>query len=452
MATLTEKLQFILTADASSAIKGFKQVEGSADKALAKTEAGTSKGMAAFQKYGAMAGSIGVIAGGALLKAVDAFNDLALSAGKFSQATGLSVEAASRWIEVAGDLGIEAGTVETAVGRMSRTLAASPEKFADLGVAIARTSDGATDMNATFLNAISAVNKIKDPIARAELAAKLFGKGWQSMAELIGAGAEDLAAKLAEVSDAQVIDEKELAKAKRYRDSMDRLKDSVGDVVKTIGEEATPTIAAFADTLAFAAENSGGLIKALTYSPLSTVVSAFKDIEGALAPGVRAFEEVEVALTGAELATKSLADQQVIAVQSSDTLGVALYGVADAARETDDAIGDADRALQNMIDTALNAKFGPAAQAFIDATKRFADPTGFINERLLTVMIEPLIDEKKYAEAVAKLEMLEQLRRVPFEAVINTTRLGALAPDGGLDPKAVAVATKKAQKQGLMPQ
>src|SRR4051812_32174297 len=68
-------------------------------------------------------------AGAAALKFAGDAAELGVNVGKMADATGLSTEAASRWTEVAGDIGIDAGTIESAVGKMNKTAAATPGEF-----------------------------------------------------------------------------------------------------------------------------------------------------------------------------------------------------------------------------------------------------------------------------------------------------------------------------------
>jgi hypothetical protein len=187
------------------------------------------------------------MAGGAALadfaiKGVQAFQELALSAGKFADATGLSVEEASKFIEVAGDIGIEAGTVETAIGKLNKTIGADADKVRDLGVDLVYLADGALDVNATFLNTIQRIKDIKDPAEKAKVASQLLGKGWQSMSELIEMGSDDLQKSLDGVSEAKVINPEELAKAKELRDVIDVLKGKVEDLSLSIGGSLVPVL------------------------------------------------------------------------------------------------------------------------------------------------------------------------------------------------------------------
>ena len=247
-----------------TSLKKFRSAIGEAETASGKMRAGFD---VAKESIVANAANIAMAAGGALIafgvKSVKAFQDTALAAGAFSDATGLAVDEASRFIEVAGDIGIEAGTVESALGKMNKTLGGSPELFAELGVEIAKTGTGATDVNGTFLNVVDRLNAIKDPAERARVASQLLGKGWQGMAELIGQGSAELKASLAGVADAQVIDPAELKKAREFRERMDDLNDRLQAVTMTLGEGLVPILSDTADKLVWAADKAGELSDAL---------------------------------------------------------------------------------------------------------------------------------------------------------------------------------------------
>ena len=223
----------ILTEFSDSGIKAAKAAFGNFKTAVADAQGGMGKfkagSNAALDAVKANAATFAIAAGAAVgkfaIKAIGEFQDLALAAGKFADATGLSVEQASRFIEVGNDIGIEAGTIESGIGKMNKTLGATPELFKELGVDVVRTNSGLTDVNGTFLAVIDRLNKIKDPAQRATVAAKLLGKGWQSMAELINLGSDEIKKSLDSVAGAQVISDEELKKAKEFRDTMDELGD-----------------------------------------------------------------------------------------------------------------------------------------------------------------------------------------------------------------------------------
>jgi hypothetical protein len=233
----------ILTEFSDSGIKAAKAAFGNFKTAVADAEGGMGKFKAgskvALDAVKANAGNL-ALAGAAAFgtfatKAITAFQDIALASGKFADATGLSVEDASRYLEVAGDLAIPVDAVEGAIGRLNKTIGADPDKVRNLGVDIQYLNDGSVDVNATFLKTIERIKGIKDPAEKARVAAQLLGKGWQSMAELIEMGADDLKASLDSVSSGQVISDEELAKAKEYRDTVQELGDVWNSFVTNAG-------------------------------------------------------------------------------------------------------------------------------------------------------------------------------------------------------------------------
>ena len=228
---------------AQGAFNQFKTKIGEAEGAMGKLRAGSN---VAFDAIKANAGAMALGAGAAIAtfaaKAIGDFRDLALEVDKFSDVTGLAAEDASRWVEVAGDMGIESGVVEASINRMNREIANGSKEFEKLGIEIVRTSDGAVDVNETFLNTVQALKDIKDPAERARVAAQLLGKGWTGMAELVQAGSDELRASLDSVADAKIIDEREIEKAKRLREVQDNLADTVEVLALTLGETLLPAL------------------------------------------------------------------------------------------------------------------------------------------------------------------------------------------------------------------
>jgi len=211
---------------AKAAFANFKTDVSNATGAMNKFKAGSNAALSAVKaNAGALALAGGAAIAGFAIKAMNAFEDLAIASGKFADATGLSVEEASRFIEVGGDIGIEAGVIESAVGKMNKVLGLTPDLFKQLGVEVVRSSGGVTDVNATFLNVIQRLKDIKDPAQRAATASQLLGKGWQGMAEMIAMGSDSITKSLDEVANAKVITADELLRAKELRAAKDRWND-----------------------------------------------------------------------------------------------------------------------------------------------------------------------------------------------------------------------------------
>lgn len=291
----------ILTEFSDSGIKAAKAAFGNFKTAVADAEGGMGKFKAgskvALDAVKANAGNL-ALAGAAAFgtfatKAITAFQDIALASGKFADATGLSVEDASRYLEVAGDLSIPVDAVEGAIGRLNKTIGADPDKVRNLGVDLVYLKDGSLDVNATFLKTIERIKGIKDPADKARVAAQLLGKGWQSMAELIEMGADDLKASLDSVSSAQVISDEELAKAKEYRETVQELGDIWNSFVINAGGVFTGIVSDLKDLTSW-----GGLGNQLKEGIVGRV---FGEIGGW-------FNDNEEKAKKAEEAAKSLGD------------------------------------------------------------------------------------------------------------------------------------------------
>jgi methyl-accepting chemotaxis protein len=251
-------------------------VKDSASKSLASLKTDLAGAEGAFGKMKVAGGAamdslksnvagMAVAAGASLVafgvKAVGAFNDLALEADRFSDVAGIAVEDASRWIEVAGDIGVSGEAVQGAFQKMNKAIADG--KLDQFAADIVRAKDGTVDANASFQNLVTKIGAIKDPTERASAAQKAFGKGYAEIAELMEMSAGEVEAALKGVSDSKVIDESEVEKAKKFRASMDELRDKLEDVTVELGEKLVPAAIMAADALVAVVDVVDGMASAI---------------------------------------------------------------------------------------------------------------------------------------------------------------------------------------------
>jgi hypothetical protein len=240
----------VTTQGAQKSLKSLKNDVANAEGALGKAKAAVNGFGTVLQQYGAQ---IAVTAGAAIVgfgvKSVKAFQDTALAAGKFADATGASVESASRLIEVAGDLGISGETVQGAIQKMNKAIADGKPSLDGMADSIVRAKDGSVDSAATFQNLITKIGGIRDSTERAKVAQEVFGRSYGEMAELMNMSAGQLARRLEDVSDQKVINQQELERARKFRDSMDELRDRVDDAALAVGENLVPALTTMADAL-----------------------------------------------------------------------------------------------------------------------------------------------------------------------------------------------------------
>ena len=394
MASFTEKIRLLFEVDDKGSLGRLRADIAAADGVTGKFKAGI-KGAGDMLKQnmaaGAMAAGAAVFTYG--VKAVAAFQETALAAGKMADATGLTVEQSSRLMEVAGDLGIEVGTVQGAIQKFNNAIAGGRlDEFAD---SIVTAKDGSIDAYESFINTATAIGQIQDPTKRAQAAQKAFGKSYGEIAELMTMDADQLRAALDGVSDAKVIDENELRQARQFRDLLDQLKDRLDDVQLTVGERVIPRLLLMGKAVTGIADAldkipDGGLLfgfdsdaerKALT------AIGLYDDAAMAVGEVIDKTTELSdpVAQTGTDLAdldkaTTSAANAQRDLAETASATGTAFHGMSkeawdavDATRAAKDEAGDLKDAYDRLMGTLDQ---GEKWDAFREAVWDLSDGAG----------------------------------------------------------------------------
>jgi hypothetical protein len=374
---------------ASTSLRSFKTDLANTEGALGKMKV---TGSAAFETIKGNAANFAMAAGAALVgfaaKAVGEFQKLALEAGKFADATGLAVEDASRWIEVAGDVGVGADQIQAAILKMNREIAnGGLDQFAN---DVVRAKDGTVDASATFENLVTKIGAIKDPTDRAAAAQKAFGKGFASIAELMEMDAVELRAALEGVSDAKIIDKGELDKAREFRDAMDNLRDKTEDLALTLGESLVPVLTDVAEVAAdlgdvLGAELPGGikLIDAMVepfaskFRDLAAAIQLAKgevlDLSGPAAIVAERLRQDALAAESAEIASEELGEASEVAADGVRSL-------AEAAKESSDRLREQAELLQEQADAQRAA--ADSVFALRDAEDDFAEKVAGANDEM----------------------------------------------------------------------
>jgi hypothetical protein len=238
MADFTDRIKLIIDVTSDKASKGISDIKSSAGEAegvFGKLKAGAGS---AFDAIGIAGPQAAVAAAGAIVafgvKSIGAFTELANAAESFSQTSGASIEDASRWIEVSGDLGVSADAVSAAMLRLNREAATG--KLAEFGV-----STG--DVNERLISTVEHINAIPNAADRAKAQFEVFGKSGAALAPLM-ANVDTLRDRLKDVEAAKIIDDKKLADARAFQDAMDNLHDKLDDIQNIVGGEL---VGAFTD-------------------------------------------------------------------------------------------------------------------------------------------------------------------------------------------------------------
>ena len=373
MASFTEKIRLLFEVDDKGSLGRLRADIAAADGVTGKFKAGI-KGAGDMLKQnmaaGAMAAGAAVFTYG--VKAVAAFQETALAAGKMADATGLTVEQSSRLMEVAGDLGIEVGTVQGAIQKFNNAVAGGRlDEFAD---SIVTAKDGSIDAYESFINTATAIGQIQDPTKRAQAAQKAFGKSYGEIAELMTMDADQLRAALDGVSDAKVIDENELRQARQFRDLLDQLKDRLDDVQLTVGERVIPRLLLMGKAVT-------GIADALDKIPDGGLLFGFdSDAERKALTAIGLYDDAAMAIGEVIDKTTELSGPQRDLAETASATGTAFHGMSKEAWDTVDATRaakDEARDLKDAYDRLMGTlDQGEKWDAFREAVWDLSDGAG----------------------------------------------------------------------------
>ena len=460
-----ERVQVYIETKAEQAKQGFaawKTSIAEADGVTGKLKAGVGglKDMFVSAATSPAALAAGVAAVGAVaVKAIGEFQETTLAVGKFRDATGTTSEEASRLYEALGDLGIAPETVQGSFARLNKTIGESPDKLAQFGIEIARNADGTTDANETFLRTVDALNRMKDSGERSAAAQQLFGKSWQSMAEVIATGAPALRESLESVQPSKVFTDDDINAGRDLRSGFDAIKDAGEGLLLTIGKALAPVIAdlapklgkiiekvgplaeAFGNTLATGIKIAGPLLDGLL-SLLGPIFEGINKITDAIGSAVDSITGWADSIFGADEELEFLAGTITAAIAKQGDLEAATDDVADA---TEDA-GDKAEYYRSRVEAAtsdteaLRQKYRELTgelddtEAWLDAEQAVDDYRAKIDAGGLSLREkqQALIDIKQKL-----LEYLSSLENVPPE---KETEILALIEQGKIDEAEAALA------------
>lgn len=380
MATVTERIRLLFDIDDKAAVGSFGNITRSiqnADGARGKMHAGltaTGNYLKANMAEAAVAAGAALVAFGA--KAVIAFQDTALEAGKVSSALGINVEDASRLMEVAGDLGVDMGSLQGAMQRFNKEVGSGKVDLKEFGTDLVYAKDGSVDAYQSFINAATAVGAIKDPTDRAREAQRLFGRSYGEIALMMEMSAEELRAALAGVSEEQVIDEGERRKAEELRDAMDTLRDRFTQVQLAVGEGLAPVLT----DLAAAIEGVDGAAEQLGLGGLGGMIEKVQTTTRLLNPFT----------LGLEIVKKGIAEAGTEAEDFSSA-GGKLW--SDVATEVDGFTGSVAGAVAGIIDTGTESR--KAAREVRSLEQAWADLKGEIDDRQAFLNVQTTFDDLK---------------------------------------------------------
>jgi hypothetical protein len=173
---LSEKLMILITGDASGAIGEMKKLAGEAEKNLGKAGNDVGKFSATATKVGAGMVAVGTGLLATAISAASTTTDLGREVSKLQRYTGLNAESASKLAYASKMSGVAVEDLAVGIGKLSKTMANSPDKLTKFGVE-AKTADGKLRSMTDVLGEVSDKFKKMGPGTESTAAAlDLFGK------------------------------------------------------------------------------------------------------------------------------------------------------------------------------------------------------------------------------------------------------------------------------------
>lgn len=198
-----------------------------------KIDKAAKKGETSWKTYAAAGGIAAVAIGAFGVKAVNAFDATAKAAIDMSKATGMSTEEASRWISISSQWGVSAEDLTKGIGRIAKTLDKSV--WEGYGIATRDAAGNAKDANTLFLDALDTLNNTQNSTERARIGYELFGKGFATIAPVLGHTRDEYTKMLGAVRDGEVVTGDSVKRAEEMRKAQDNLGKAVHQLTLEFG-------------------------------------------------------------------------------------------------------------------------------------------------------------------------------------------------------------------------
>lgn len=247
MASITERLLLVISADGKQAVGEFRKLSQSAASEGAKTEGALRRlsGSVSATTFAAAAG-----AGGAVLamgkSMAGTYEQAARQTLKFQRLTGATAEDSSRVRVVAQQTGVDVDKLGAAFVRLSKTADTSAGKKAleELGVSLTDANGKALPLKDQLLALSEGFSRSGNAAAKNKAAVALFGKSGADLLPLLNRGAKGLDELMAKADKLGLtMTDKDLGRVKDYIKAQRDLSLSFEGLKMQVGREIFPIVA-----------------------------------------------------------------------------------------------------------------------------------------------------------------------------------------------------------------
>jgi len=247
---LSEKLMILITGDASGAIGEMKKLAGEAEKNLGKAGGDVGKFSATATKVGAGMVAVGTGLLATAISAASTTTDLGREVIKLQRYTGMNAESASKLAYAAKMSGVGVDDLAVGIGKLSKTMANSPDKLTKLGVE-AQTSDGKLrSMSDVLRNVADKFKKMGPGTESTAAALDLFGRSGANLLPFLLKGKDGIQ-ELADEADKMglVLSQDNVDAVKKNIVAQRELSAAVNGAKVQIGNEMLPILTKFTELM-----------------------------------------------------------------------------------------------------------------------------------------------------------------------------------------------------------
>ena len=371
---LSEKLMILITGDASGAISEMKKLAGEAEKNLGKAGNDVGKFSQNATKIGAGMVAVGTGLLATAISAASTTTDLGREVMKLQRYTGMNPESASKLAYAAKMSGVGVDDLAVGIGKLSKTMANSPDKLTKFGVE-AKTSDGKLRGMSDVLGDVAEKFKTMGPgTASTAAALDLFGRSGANLLPFLLKGRDGIG-ELADEAEKMglVLSQDNVDAVKKNIVAQRELTAAVNGAKVQIGNEMLPILTKFTE-----------LVTGIP-GPVRDVIGPIVVLGGAVAITGGAFLIMAGQVQKAKIAYANMST-------TSQMMGKVLGGIAGLAtagftiwsiytQKVDEARAASQELADQAIGTAVAAGIGSASDQigkFGEEVKKYKeDASGF---------------------------------------------------------------------------
>jgi hypothetical protein len=371
---LSEKLMILITGDASGAISEMKKLAGEAEKNLGKAGNDVGKFSQNATKIGAGMVAVGTGLLATAISAASTTTDLGREVMKLQRYTGMNAESASKLAYAAKMSGVGVDDLAVGIGKLSKTMANTPDKLTKFGVE-AKASDGKLRGMSDVLGDVAEKFKTMGPgTASTAAALDLFGRSGANLLPFLLKGRDGIG-ELADEAEKMglVLSQDNVDAVKKNIVAQRELSAAVNGAKVQIGNEMLPILTKFTE-----------LVTGIP-GPVRDVIGPIVVLGGAVAITGGAFLIMAGQVQKAKIAYANMST-------TSQMMGKVLGGIAGLAtagftiwsiytQKVDEARAASQELADQAIGTAVAAGIGAASDQvgkFGEEVKKYKeDASGF---------------------------------------------------------------------------